>query len=92
MQRPVESRPIMLKGWQSGCEERPFYIKGPFVGCEGMSKMGLGHAIEGINGVRAHSLFEVAEMEARATEEASCARARKVAGVACCHGGDWRVS
>ncbi|RVW42036.1 hypothetical protein CK203_093309 [Vitis vinifera] len=77
LQRPVESRPIMLKGWQSGCEERPFYIKGPFVGCEGMSEMGLGHAIEGINGVRAHSLFEVAEMEARATKEASRARVRK---------------
>ena len=43
----------MLKGWQSGCEERPFYIKGSFVDCGGMSEMGLGHEIEGINGVRA---------------------------------------
>ena len=28
LQGPVDSRPIMLKGWQLGCEERPFYIKG----------------------------------------------------------------
>ena len=82
----------MLKGWQLGCEERPFYIKGSFVGCEGMSGMGFRLAIEGIKGVRAHSLSEVAEMEARATKEASCARVREDAGVACCHGGDWWVS
>ena len=82
----------MLKGWQLGCEERPFYIKGSFVGCEGMSGMGFRHAIEGIKGVRAHSLSEVAEMEARATEEASWAHVREDAGVACYHGGDWRVS
>ncbi|RVX22772.1 hypothetical protein CK203_008100 [Vitis vinifera] len=31
-------------------------------------------------------------MEARATEEASRAHVREDAGVACCHGGDWRVS
>ena len=62
------------------------------MGCEGMSDMGFGHAIEGIKGVRAHSLSEEAEMEARATEEASRAHVREDAGVACCHGGDWRVS
>ena len=78
--------------WQLGCEERPFYIKGSFVGCEGMSDMGFGHAIEGIKGVRAHSLSEEAEMEARATEEASRAHVREDAGVAYYHGGDWRVS
>ena len=82
----------MLKGWQLGCEERPFYIKGSFVCCEGMSGMGFGHAIEGIKGVRAHSLSEVVEMEARATEEGSRAHVREDAGVACCHEGDWRVS
>ena len=89
---PVDARPIILKGWQMGCEERPFYIKGSFVGCEGMSKMGSGHATKGIKGVRAHSLSEEAEMEAKATEEASRARVREDAGVACCHEGDWRVS
>ena len=89
---PVDARPIILKGWQMGCEERPFYIKGSFVGCGGMSEMGSGHAIEGIKGVRAHSIFEEAEMEARATEKASRDRVREDAGVACCHGGDWRVS
>ena len=62
------------------------------MGCEGMSDMGFGHAIEGIKGVRAHSLSEEAEMEARATEEASRARVREDAGVTCCHEGDWRVS
>ena len=36
---PVDVRPIILKGWQLGCEERPFYIKGSFVGYEGMSEM-----------------------------------------------------
>ena len=92
MHGPVDSRPIMLKGWQLGYEERPFYIKGLFVGCEGMSEMGFGHAIEGIKGVRAHSISEEAEMEARATEEASWAHVREDAGVACYHGGDWRVS
>ena len=72
--------------------KRPFYIKGSFVGCEGMFEMGFGHAIEGIKGVRAHSISEEAEMEARATEEASRAHVREDAGVACYHGGDWRVS
>ena len=62
------------------------------MGCEGMSKMGSGHATKGIKGVRAHSLSEEAEMEAKATEEASRARVREDAGVACCHEGDWRVS
>ena len=62
------------------------------MGCEGMPSMGFGLAIEGIKGVRAHSLSEVAEMEARATEEASRAHVREDAGVACCHEGDWRVS
>ena len=58
------------------------------MGCEGMPSMGFGLAIEGIKGVRAHSLSEVAEMEARATEEASHAHVREDAGVTCCHEGD----
>ena len=89
---PVDARPIILKGWQMGCEERPFYIKGLLVGWEGMAEMGCGLATEGIKGVRAHSLSDEVEMEARATEEASRAGVRDDAGVACCHGGNWRVS
>ena len=29
---PMDARPIILKGWQMGCEEKPFYIKGSLVG------------------------------------------------------------
>ena len=58
---PVDARPIILKGWQMGCEERPFYIKGLLVGWEGMAEMGCGLATEGIKGVRAHSLSDEAE-------------------------------
>ncbi|RVX17218.1 LINE-1 retrotransposable element ORF2 protein [Vitis vinifera] len=75
-----------------GCEEKPFYIKGSFVGWEGMPEMGCGLSTEGIKGVRALSLVDEAEMEARATEEASRASVRDDKGVACYHGGDWRVS
>ena len=89
---PMDVRPIILKGWQLGCEERPFYIKGSFMGCEGLSEMGFRHVIEGIKGVRGHSLSEEAEMEVRAIKEDSRARVREDAGVACYHGGDWRVS
>ena len=88
MHGPVDSRPIMSKGWQLGYEERPFYIKGSFVGYEGMSEMGFRHVIEGIKGVRAHSLSEEAEMEARPIEEDLWAHVREDARVACCHGGD----
>ena len=88
----VDARPIILKGWQMGCEEKPFYIKGSFVGWEGMPEMGCGLSTEGIKGVRALSLVDEAEMEARATEEASRAGVRDDEGVACYHGGDWRVS
>ena len=53
-----------------------------------MSEMGFRHVIEGIKGVRAHSLSEEAEMETRPIEEDSRARVREDAGVDCCHGGD----
>ena len=89
---PVDARPIILKGWQMGCEEKPFYIKGPLVGWEGLAEMGCGPAKEGLKGVRAISLADEAEMEARAIEEASRAGVRDDEGVAYCHGGDRRVS
>ena len=53
-----------------------------------MSEMGFRHVIEGIKGVMAHSISEEAEMEAKATEEASRAHVREDAGVAYYHGGD----
>ncbi|KAL6332502.1 hypothetical protein AAG906_008536 [Vitis piasezkii] len=46
----------------------------------GMAEMGCGLATEGIKGVRAHSLSDEAEMEARATEEASRAGVRDDVG------------
>ena len=89
---PVDARPIILKGWQMGCEEKPFYIKGSLMGWEGLAEMGCGPAKEGLKGVRAISLTDEAEMGARATEEASRAGVRDDKGVVCCHGGDQRVS
>ena len=85
-----ESRPILLKGWLMGCEERPFYLKGSLVGCGGLSGIGFGLGLRGIKGDRAHSHYEVAEMEVRATEEASCTKVSEDEGVACFHGGDLR--
>ncbi|RVW51474.1 hypothetical protein CK203_084032 [Vitis vinifera] len=85
---PEEAKPIILKGWQMGCEEKPFYIKGSLVGWASLAEMGCGPAKEGLKGIRAFSLTDEVEMGARATEEDSRAGVRDDEGVACCHGGD----
>ncbi|RVX21118.1 hypothetical protein CK203_002245 [Vitis vinifera] len=89
---PEEAKPIILKGWQMGCEEKPFYIKGSLVGWEGLAEMGCGPVEEGLKGIRAFSLADEVEMGARATEEDSRAGVRDDEGVACCHRGDQRAS
>ena len=89
---PEEAKPIILKGWQMGCEEKPFYIKGSLVGWASLAEMGCGPAKEGLKGIRAFSLTDEVEMGARATEEDSRAGVRDDEGVACCHGGDQRAS
>ncbi|WJZ85239.1 hypothetical protein VitviT2T_004785 [Vitis vinifera] len=89
---PEEAKPIILKGWQMGCEEKPFYIKGSLVGWAGLAEIGCGPAKEGLKGIRAFSLVDEVEMGARATEEDSRAGVRDDEGVACCHGGDQRAS
>ncbi|RVW91642.1 hypothetical protein CK203_024179 [Vitis vinifera] len=85
---PEEAKPIILKGWQMGCEEKPFYIKGSLVGWEGLAEMGCGLVEEGLKGIRAFSLVDEVEMGARAIEEDSRAGVRDDEGVACCHRGD----
>ncbi|KAL6327375.1 hypothetical protein AAG906_018977 [Vitis piasezkii] len=87
-----EAKPIILKGWQMGCEEKPFYIKGSLVGWAGLAEMGCGPAKEGLKGIRAFSLADEVEMGARATVEDSRSGVRDDEGIVCCHGGDQRAS
>lgn len=89
MQRLVrEFWPIMLMGWQLGCEERPFYIKGSFVGWKDMTELGFRKGFEGLKGLRVHSHSKGAGMEDEASDEVSRALAREDARVVCFLGGD----